>query len=508
MKHSPICIPGRAPDSALKAVDKDGERSFKIGDYRGKFVVLVFYPGDWESRDIIQAFDTMLDRFKKEKCEVFACSTDSSKAHFSWIRTPSEDGGFGGGLRIPLISDVAGQMSQQYDVFDPEEGVCRNAVVIIDDSGVVRHAMATSMGSEDTARSCLELVMLLRQNKLSDSEIRNINSAAAARTKGQTNRRGVSPVRIDPSTLEKAWDVSQDPQLNKVLNIARLLGRTAPPTPLHVEVEPKFDISNDCLSRMVNPRAPVRACRASLARNLAGYNLSGLTKTQRTQLEGQVKRILGVAFMPEDLTGKYTAVSSLNQREQMKLFDETIFYNTGDIRLRTPGTVKWTEGSGVFINNYQNFLLWVNVVDQLKLVTVEEGRDLRSVLLRLKRAVTAIEDALKATTKKGFSTSRQSFLHNEQERGVLGTGFDLSFIVEFPGFSKEGEHTLKSVGIKEGLTVVKYGRTENVYDVRVGQQADDDIWRIVRRGIAGLDALWSEESALQTKHNIKPRAIK
>jgi hypothetical protein len=36
-----------------------------------------------------------------------------------------------------------------------------------DESGVVRHAMATSMGSEDTAKSCLDLVALLRQNKVS-----------------------------------------------------------------------------------------------------------------------------------------------------------------------------------------------------------------------------------------------------------------------------------------------------------------------------------------------------
>jgi hypothetical protein len=47
-----------------------------------------------------------------------------------------------------------------------------------------------------------------------------------------------------------------------------------------------------------------------------------------------------------------------------------------------------------------------------------------------------------------------------------------------------------------------------VFDVRVGQQAEDNIWGIVRRGIAGLDALWAEESTLQTKHNIKPKPTK
>jgi hypothetical protein len=38
----------------------------------------------------------------------------------------------------------------------------------------------------------------------------------------------------------------------------------------------------------------------------------------------------------------------------------------------------------------------------------------------------------------------------------------LSFLVEFPGFAKEGEHLLKSAGIKEGLTVTKYGSETSV----------------------------------------------
>ena len=53
-----------------------------------------------------------------------------------------------------------------------------------------------------------------------------------------------------------------------------------------------------------------------------------------------------------------------------------------------------------------------------------------------------------------------------------------------------------------------FRRRENVYDVRVGQKEDDGIWSIVRRGIAGLDALWAEETNLQAKHGIKPGPAK
>ena len=51
--------------------------------------------------------------------------------------------------------------------------------------------------------------------------------------------------------------------------------------------------------------------------------------------------------------------------------------------------------SGVFVNNYSNFVLWVNQEDQLRLVSVSNGKDLKYALLRLQKAVARIEEALK-----------------------------------------------------------------------------------------------------------------
>ena len=51
----------------------------------------------------------------------------------------------------------------------------------------------------------------------------------------------------------------------------------------------------------------------------------------------------------------------------------------------------------MFINNYSNFILWVNLEDQLRLVSVAKGQDLKYVLLRLQKAVARIEEALKVS---------------------------------------------------------------------------------------------------------------
>ena len=83
--------------------------------------------------------------------------------------------------------------------------------------------------------------------------------------------------------------------------------------------------------------------------------------------------------------------------------------------MKEPGSVEWTDGkgsaysrflvldmiltialfSGVFVNNYSNFVLYVNLEDQLRLVSVAKGQDLKYVLLRLQKAVARIEEALK-----------------------------------------------------------------------------------------------------------------
>ena len=77
------------------------------------------------------------------------------------------------------------------------------------------------------------------------------------------------------STIFQDWDVSTDPELLKVLNVAKLLGRTAPPTVKTVKKVPMFDLVPTQIRRLNNPRAKVKSVMASLQRNLAGYGPSG-----------------------------------------------------------------------------------------------------------------------------------------------------------------------------------------------------------------------------------------
>ena len=86
---------------------------------------------------------------------------------------------------------------------------------------------------------------------------------------------GAFKVKIDVKELEKDWDVTEDPELQKVLNVAKLLGRTAPPKMNNVRKVPMFDLLPTAIRKLTNPRATVKSVMASLQRNLAGFAIGG-----------------------------------------------------------------------------------------------------------------------------------------------------------------------------------------------------------------------------------------
>jgi len=489
MKFSQLAVPGAAPGGFISGVDQTGEKAFSINDYKGRFLVIVFYQADWECQEYLQAFSDLQEQFRSVKAEVVGCSTDSSKVHQCWIKTDREDGGFSGRFNLALWSDPSGSLASQYDLYDEEAGQCIDGVVIIDDEGVVRHAMTTSLECTDTATNTLEMTKMLKVYKVEGK-----TKTKAPNTSGTT-------VKLDPADLEKDWDVSRDPELIKVLDIAKRLGQAQPPQMVYRPRNPVFDLLPTRIRRLVNPKAALKSCSASLQRNLAGFGPSGeVSMNQRLQIENIMKKVMGVAYMPEDLTGEYTSLGSLNQREQTRFLESEVFALTGDAWMKEPGAVEWTDGQGVFVNNYGNFLLWVNLADQLKLVSTAQGQDIKYVLLRLQKAVVRIEEAIKACQQKGFTTNNSGFSHGKH--GVNGTGFEISFTIELPGFGQAGRAELDKA--KADLKMkIEPERHANTFRTVLKEAVDESEHDIVTRSVEAVDKLWKMDMELQSRFGVK-----
>jgi peroxiredoxin (alkyl hydroperoxide reductase subunit C) len=112
-----------APDFSAEAVFDQEFINVNLSDYRGKYVILFFYPLDFTfvCPTEITAFSDRYEEFAALNTEVLGCSVDSQFSHLAWIQTERNAGGLGD-INYPLVSDLKKEISSAYDVLT-EDGV-------------------------------------------------------------------------------------------------------------------------------------------------------------------------------------------------------------------------------------------------------------------------------------------------------------------------------------------------------------------------------------------------
>lgn len=135
-----------APDFKATALIGEQFKEIKLSDYKGKYVLLYFYPLDFTfvcPTEII-AFNDKLDEFKKRNTEVIGVSVDSHFTHLAWNQTPRNKGGLGG-VQYPLVADLNKNIARSYGVLIEEAGIALRGQFIIDKEGVVRHLLVNDL---------------------------------------------------------------------------------------------------------------------------------------------------------------------------------------------------------------------------------------------------------------------------------------------------------------------------------------------------------------------------
>jgi len=123
-----------APRFTMEAFHGDEFTSVSLDDYKGKWLVLFFYPLDFTfvCPTEIKALSQAYDEFKKRGADVVGCSVDSKHTHKAW----ANDGL--GKIRFPLMSDLNHRVSRDYGVLDEDLGHSLRGTFIIDPDGIVR----------------------------------------------------------------------------------------------------------------------------------------------------------------------------------------------------------------------------------------------------------------------------------------------------------------------------------------------------------------------------------
>ena len=153
-----------APNFKTMAVMPDNSiDTISLEDYKGKKVVLFFYPLDFTfvCPTELLAFDKRLSEFESRGAQVLGCSVDSRWAHLAWKNTDINKGGIGN-VQYPLLQDLDKSIARSFDVLagstpatvytKDEEidttvggGVALRASFLIDEDGTVRHAVINDL---------------------------------------------------------------------------------------------------------------------------------------------------------------------------------------------------------------------------------------------------------------------------------------------------------------------------------------------------------------------------
>jgi len=159
-----------APEFEAEAVVGGEFKTIKLSDYKGKYVVLLFYPLDFTfvcPTELI-AFGDRLNEFQAIGAEVIAVSVDSKFAHLAWTNQPRDQGGLGK-IALPLVSDITKSIARDYGVLvteGPDAGVSLRGLFIISEKGIVRQA---TMNDLPVGRSVDETLRLVKAFQYTDT---------------------------------------------------------------------------------------------------------------------------------------------------------------------------------------------------------------------------------------------------------------------------------------------------------------------------------------------------
>jgi len=138
-----------APDFSLHSTP---DQTVSLSRFRGRPVVLVFYPADWSPvcGDQVALYNEMLSEFQSYNAQIVGISVDGAWCHAAFAGERK--------LRFPLLADFEpkGDVARRYGVYREEEGVCERALFVIDAEGIVRWRYVSPIGINPGADGILD----------------------------------------------------------------------------------------------------------------------------------------------------------------------------------------------------------------------------------------------------------------------------------------------------------------------------------------------------------------
>ena len=187
------------------------------------------------------------------------------------------------------------------------------------------------------------------------------------------------------------------------------------------------DLHAPCLG---NDEKYIVSTRIRVGRNLKDFPLgSSISQKQRLELEKKIYAAL--SLLDGELKGVYYPLLGMSKDVHDKLVKDHFLFKDGDPYLEAAGLNRnWPEGRGIYHNNEKTFLVWVNEEDQIRIISMQKGGEIKEVFTRLSLAITTLEKELEFSFNShlGYISSCPT---------NLGTAMRASVHIKIPNLAKD-----------------------------------------------------------------------
>ncbi len=212
--------------------------------------------------------------------------------------------------------------------------------------------------------------------------------------------------------------------------------------------------------------------RIRVGRNLANIPLgTAISKEQRLEVENIVSSTLN--SLESNLAGKYYPLEGISEEDRQTLIEEHFLFKAGDRFLEAAGLNRdWPSARGIYHNHDKTFLVWINEEDQLRIISMQKGGNIKEVFARLVQALEELEKKMKFAYSEhlGYITSCPTNLGTAMRASVhiklpkLGNNMKLfkeitdKYHLQIRGI--HGEHSESESGIFDISNKRRLGITE------------------------------------------------
>ncbi|MDO8683977.1 MAG: peroxiredoxin [Armatimonadota bacterium] len=156
-----IQVGQHAPEFTLEGIS-DGEFiTSSLSEYRGKWVVLFFWPLDFTficPTEILE-FSARIKEFDELNAVVLGASTDSKYAHKAWTERLGE-------INFPMLSDITKDVSRDYGILIEGQGIALRGAFIVDPQGKIRYQLVHDLSVGRSVDEILRVLGALQTGEL------------------------------------------------------------------------------------------------------------------------------------------------------------------------------------------------------------------------------------------------------------------------------------------------------------------------------------------------------